>query len=129
MKYQLFVKKPNINLVIDIIKLFGLNGFDDINLFTKLNLLELKTVGNFKNIIPILKEYYLPCKAKIYLTSLDEKKCITILRQLLKKNNYNLVSNEKYIKGVKYNFYHIKQITNNKENTISPERKILLSFD
>ena len=59
--------------------------------------------------IPKLKEYYLPCKSRLYLTDLDEKKCITILRQLLKQYNYNILAKEKTIKSVKYNFYQIIQ--------------------
>ena len=76
-----------------------------------------------------LFKYYIPCKSKIYLVELNEKKCITILRQFLKVNNYTLISKEKYIKGNKQLFYQVipQQIdilTKNRES-----EKVVLSFD
>jgi hypothetical protein len=131
MKDQLFKNKPDFNLVTNIIKLFGLLDINDINLFTKQNLIDLDTISKMHEYIPKLKEFYLPCKSKLYLTGLDEKKCITILRQLLKQYNYNILAKEKTIKSVKYNFYQIIQFSNKKINTelTNDERKIVLSFD
>ena len=131
MKDQLFKNKPDFNLVTNIIKLFGLLDINDINLFTKQNLIDLDTISKMYEYIPKLKEYYLPCKSRLYLTDLDEKKCITILRQLLKQYNYNILAKEKTIKSVKYNFYQIIQFSNKKINTklTNDERKIVLSFD
>ena len=131
MKDQLFKNKPELNLVIEIIRLFGLEGFDDIKLFTKQNMIELNTVENMKEYIPKLQEYYLPCKSKIYLQDLNERKCINILRQLLKQYNHTLISKEKYIKSIKYNFHQIIQFSNKKidTNIQDTERKIVLSFD
>ena len=131
MKDQLFKNKPDFNLVTNIIKLFGLLDINDINLFTKQNLIDLDTISKMHEYIPKLKEFYLPCKSRLYLTDLDEKKCITILRQLLKQYNYNILAKEKTIKSVKYNFYQIIQFSNKKINTKSTndERKIVLSFD
>ena len=131
MKDQLFKNKPDFNLVTNIIKIFGLLDINDINLFTKQNLIDLDTINKMYEYIPKLKEYYLPCKSRLYLTDLDEKKCITILRQLLKQYNYNILAKEKTIKSVKYNFYQIIQFSNKKINTKSTndERKIVLSFD
>ena len=48
MKDQLFKNKPELNLVIEIIRLFGLEDFDDIQLFTKQNMIELNTVDKMK---------------------------------------------------------------------------------
>ena len=59
-----------------------------------------------------------------------KKKCITILRQLLKQHNYNILSKEKCIKGEKFNYYQIIEYSNKKINTEkSDERPIVLSFD
>ena len=69
------------------------------------NLEDLETVKQMNNIIDSLSLFYIPCKSKQYLTDLTEKKCITILRQLLKIHNYTLFSKEKFIKGKKYLFY------------------------
>ena len=130
MKDQLFKNKPDMNLVTDTIKLFGLSDFNDSTLFTKQNMIDLNTVQKINEIIPRLQDFYLPCKSKKYLTRLDEKKCITILRQLLKQYNYNLLTKEKCIKGEKFNYYQIIQYSNKKINTKQQEeRKIVLSFD
>ena len=48
MKDQLFKNKPELNLVIEIIRVFGLEDFDDIQLFTKQNMIELNTVEKMK---------------------------------------------------------------------------------
>ena len=130
MKDQLFKNKPDMNLVTDTIKLFGLSDFNDSTLFTKQNMIDLNTVQKINEIIPRLQDFYLPCKSKKYLTRLDEKRCITILRQLLKQYNYNLLTKEKCIKGEKFNYYQIIKYSNKKINTEQPdERKIVLSFD
>ena len=131
MKDQLFKNKPELNLVIEIIRLFGLENFDDIQLFTKQNMIELNTVEKMKDYIPKLQDFYLPCKSKIYLQDLNERKCINILRQLLKQYNHTLISKEKYIKSIKYNFHQIIQFSNKKidTNIQETERKIVLSFD
>ena len=130
MKDQLFKNKPDMNLVTNTIKLFGLSDFNDSTLFTKQNMIDLNTVQKMNEIIPRLQDFYLPCKSKKYLTRLDEKRCITILRQLLKQYNYNLLTKEKCIKGEKFNYYQIIKYSNKKINTEQPdERKIVLSFD
>ena len=131
MKDQLFKNKPDLNLVTKIIKLFGLLDINDINLFTKQNLIDLKTMEKINEYIPKLKEYYLPCKAKKYLTDLNEKKCINILRQLLKQYNHNILSKEKTIQSQKYTYYQIIQYSNKKidTKTNNVDRKVILSFD
>ena len=49
----------------------------------------MSTVNNRKLYLSDdLNEYYIPCKGKKYLTDLDEKKAITILRQIVKCFNY-----------------------------------------
>ena len=130
MKDQLFKYKPDMNLLNDIIRLFGLSGLNDTKLFTKQNMKDLNTVKKVNEIIPRLQDFYLPCKSKKYLTRLDDKKCITILRQVLKQYNYNLLTKEKCIKGEKFNYYHIIKYSNKKINTEPiDERVIVLSFD
>jgi len=121
-KNQLFKKIPSREFVINFLKLFIPNGFDvyyefyrdDINrkqVYAKLKL------SYFTN---NLKGYYLPCKYKKYFYNLDDKKLITILRQLLKIYGYNISSKEKYKNGKKYLMYHLKknhEIPNKKKKT------------
>ena len=121
-KNQLFKKIPSREFVINFLKLFIPNGFDvyyefyrdDINgkqVYEKLKL------SYFTN---NLKRYYLPCKYKKYFEKLDDKKLITILRQLLKIYGYNITSKEKYKNGKKYLMYYLKknhEIPNKKKKT------------
>ena len=73
---------------------------------------------NIKNIIEEsvddLKKLYIKCKHKIYLENLNEKKIITLLRQLLREHNFDLKAKEKYENGKKYLLYSItkKNINN-----------------
>ena len=75
---QLFRKRPNQDAVLPILELFNLNGFDDQKTFTKKDLVQFDTVKKINENIKVLKDFYLPCKAKIYLEDLNEKKSITI---------------------------------------------------
>ena len=75
-----------------------------------------------------LLRYYIPCKAKKYLTDLNEKKCITILRQFLKMQNHTLMSKEKYVNGKKILFYQVIPLQiDMKTNRYS--EKVVISFD
>ena len=130
MKDQLFRVKPDIPFINEFIQFYGLSDITDTNLFEKQNLIEFKTVENINKVMKKLYEYDLPCKSKVFLSSIDEKKCITILRQLLKIHNYNVTTKEKCIKGEKFNFYQIIPYSNKKINTKKEQdRPIVLSFD
>ena len=54
-----------------------------------------------------LKSYYIQCKHKLYLENLNEKKMITLLRQLLRTHDYELKTKEKYDNGKKFLLYTI----------------------
>lgn len=101
------------------------------NFINKLFNIELNSSTNYnfskktlltKNIKDILLEYidelkkiYIKCKHKIYLEDLNEKKIITLLRQLLRFHDFDLKAKEKYENGKKYLLYTItkKKINNN----------------
>ena len=68
----------------------------------------------------------MPCKKKVYLNNITEKKSITILRQILKLYDYNVKSVEKYIKGDKLIEYNIYSKNKNKE---FDKNKCIISFD
>jgi hypothetical protein len=91
-----------------------------------------KTIKN-RNIIDIiiskidnLKKYYIKCKHKIYLENLNEKKIITLLRQLLRLHEFNLSAKEKYENNQKYLLYTVT-----KKVDIVPLKKInsTINFD
>ena len=124
---QLFKKRPTQDGVLPILSLYNLTGLDDIKTFTKKDLALFDTVKKINENLGLFEELYLPCKAKIYLSDLNEKKSITILRQILKLFKYNLKSTEKYYQGekmIEYNIY----CTFKKDET-NPEEKCVISFD
>ena len=91
-----------------------------------------KTIIN-KNINEIVLKYmsesekiYIKCKHKVYLENLNEKKIITLLRQILREHYYELKAKEKYESGKKYLLYTIS-----KKNTNNDIKKInsTINFD
>ena len=104
---QLFRKIPDKILFDKLLEAFNLKSIDDIKLFSKLDLLNHNSVNKMNNLKVILQEYYLPCKARTYLSALNEKNVITILRQILKTRNYTISSREKYMKGCKFIIYNL----------------------
>ena len=129
MKNQLFLISQDMQITESILHLFGIKDITDNHSFTRVNLIDLKTVEKMNELSEELNKYYIPCKSKKYLTELNEKKCITILRQFLKIHNHTLISKERYIKGNKHLFYQvipqqIDMLTKNRES-----EKVILSFD
>jgi hypothetical protein len=128
-KNQLFKVIPDRNFVVELLNLYGIKDFYDTHYFTVKNLESLNTLEKIKKLCEKLREYYIPCKAKVYLKNIDIKRCIVILRQFLKCHNFTLYSKEKYFNKVKHTTYRI--ISNN-EGITTPEKKtniIVVSFD
>ena len=65
-KYQLFKKIPPIEFLEDILKLYGLNGFDEHYYFSFENLINNNTIENLNNKTEDFEKYYLKCKMKYY---------------------------------------------------------------
>ena len=127
-KNQLFKVYPNIEITEKILEYFGIKGLDDNHSFTRENLSDLNTVENINDMYDEIIRYYIPCKGKKYLIDLNEKKCITILRQFLKILNYTLMSKEKYINGKKILFYQVIPLQIDM-NTNRDSDKVVISFD
>lgn len=127
-KNQLFKVSPNVEITEKILENFGIKGLDDNHSFTRDNLSDLDTVNNINEMYDELVRYYIPCKAKKYLTELNEKKCITLLRQFLKMQNYTLMSKEKYVEGKKILFYQVIPMQIDMKTNRDSE-KVVLSFD
>ena len=118
-RFQLFKKIPEREFLLEILQLYGLNGFDTDYCFTREMLKNGSVVDNLNTRMDRLKEYYLPCKAKVYLNNLNEKRSITVLRQLLKPEGYKVVSKERYHNGKKYLEYHLFNTNEPANMTIS----------
>ena len=134
---QLFITKPPIELLNEILKGFKINNLNSKKKFSYLDMNRLNTLNTFYNLENELKKYYLPCKQKIYfndIKKLTNKEAITILKQLLKIHNYDLNSKEKFIKGIKYSVYNIitkqeKLLNKNKNKNKNKHDEIIIIFD
>ncbi len=115
-KEQLFKKMPSKEFVESVLKLFIPNGFQDIYYqFSRKMMIEKGVVEKLEGMKDQLKEYYMNCKHAKYLDTMDPKKAVTILRQLLRPYHYRVVSMEKYYNGQKYLLYKIESIEPEKE--------------
>jgi len=134
---QLFINKPPIELLDKIIIAFGLTSINDTSEFSQLDMDKhktIQTINNFKN--DIIK-CYIPCKRKTYEDNCNSNLGnITMFRQILKTNNHDLYSKEKFIKGVKYLVYKIvtkqEKVLKNKTKKKKKKEKlkdIVIVFD
>ena len=127
-KNQLFAKiNPPFNLVKLIVGLLINYPFEDIYYeFTKKIINEKRVLEKIEPYIEELKKYYLKCKHIKYLENIDDKKFITILRQILRPYNYSIKAYEKYNNGEKYLLYVIMK---NKEENKLKKINSIISFD
>lgn len=123
---QLFVKQVDIEVVYELMGCYGLKGFHDKRLFCKNDLIRNKTVEKINNMKSVLEPYYLPCKARLYLNSINEKRAITILKQIVRLYNYHLISKEKNHNNHKMIFY---QLLSEDERTVPLHmKKVRMDF-
>ncbi len=126
-KEQLFKNIPTKEFVEDVLKLFIPNGFQDSYYqFSRKMITEKNVIEKLNLLMPQLKNYYMNCKQKKYLENLDPKKCVTILRQLLRLYEYRVISIEKYHNGQKFLLYKIEKIEVEKDNY---QKKLIVEFD
>lgn len=118
--HQLFRLKVETDVLIKLLKCFNLNGLEDKKVFSKYDLVKCDTLHKLEDMKSELEIYYLPCKSKIYLHELTEKKAITVLKQVLRLHGYFLVSKEKNVSNKKVIFY---VLMNEKEKHKTPNMK------
>jgi hypothetical protein len=106
--YQLFKSIPPPTFMDDFLACFGLRGLDDSSEFSKFTLRERGTVDQLVELLPEIVLYYIPCKAKKYLSEIDEDRAITIMRQLLRLYEYELSKKERVINKKKVIFYSLQ---------------------
>ena len=106
-RHQLFKKIPPKEIVLKYLNCFGFKDFNDRRCICKKYFSRMNVIPNIKKIIQELKIFYLPCKSKVYINNITEKKCITILRQFIKVHGYTLISKERYIEGKKMSVYRL----------------------
>ena len=118
---QLFKKSPDIYIINKILNTLGIDEFKEEFSFRKKDLFLFGTIDKMKELEMELREYYYPCKAKLYLNNIDQNKCITIIRQFLRNAGHNLLSKEKYNNGEKF----ITYILSATHHIKSPKIKII----
>ena len=128
-KNQLFKIIPDSDIIQELLTVFGLENLEDTTSFTKQSLKDTNAVEKIEELSDRLKDYYIPCKSRIYLEGIDETKCITLLRQFLRTQDYTLVTKDRSIKGQKMKIYRLIKITNPKKGKAKTVDNILLSFD
>lgn len=128
---QLFTKKVDTDVVLKLLQCFGINDLNEKKIFCKYDLMQNNTVAKLNTLKPELEHYYLPCKARVYLEDLTEKRAITVLKQVLRLHGYYLNSKEKNLNNKKIIFY---QMINEKDKLQPQNMKRynitnILSFD
>lgn len=100
---RLFRQLPPRALVEEILTHLKLHGLSESRWFSK-DELNLTTLDEW---IPLLEPYYLPCKAKRFLTEIDSSRTITIIRHILNPLQYELRTQERMYKLQKMTMYQI----------------------
>ena len=130
---QLFTKKPDTEIVNELVKIYGFSNLEDTNhKFSKKDLEQINILVKLLQLKDRLEEYYIPCKRRVYMNDITISKSITILRQFLKTVEYTLLSQEKYISGKKMIVYSIISIIEKKNMKEEKERKknrYIVTFD
>jgi len=126
-KNQLFRTIPELSIVEELLSYYGLSTLTDTKSFNMEILRELNTIEKITEYCEELSKYYIPCKAKVYLVNIDEKRCITILKQIIKTHGYTLISSTKSVKGEKMKIYRL--IKNDKTDIVKKSTGVIVSFD
>jgi hypothetical protein len=100
---KLFRVYPPKELVDEILQHLKLQGLQEKRWFTRDELC-LQTMDEW---LPLLEPYYIPCKAKRFLSQIDSSRIITILRHILHPLEYDLRTQERMYKLQKTTLYQI----------------------
>lgn len=105
---QLFVEKPPDSLILSCIKLLGWTSLTDKRVLIRTDLDDLQIAARFTTLMNDIKRYYLPCKQEKYLSTMNTKAIITIVRQLLKTMGYNIRGIERVMDNKKEMIYKLE---------------------
>jgi len=125
---QLFKNKPPLEFILKVLNIIGVKSLENNNTFRKHDLKE-NVITKINSIKLDFLEYYIPCKYNIYFTDLDNKKLITILRQMVKMYNFKIISKDTHFKGDKITTYIFKIGNNKKQTNTSIKNKYTIIFD
>jgi hypothetical protein len=125
---QLFRERVPEELLERVAKCFGLQSIHDTTLFCKTDLERHESCNKVIYMLDEIRHYYLPCKARMYLTEMDEGKCITSFRQMLRLHNLNLRSIQKYVNYKKVTYYFISEEATPHKKIKMTQENITISF-
>ena len=119
MRKQVFQKLLPPELIKEIVGFFGIYALEKGKSFQNIDLEKLGTLQKIKAKLPKLREYYYPCKAKLFLNeeNLTLRRAITILRQIISIKGLTLEVREKFVKKKKILIYTV--ISEDREKKIS----------
>lgn len=104
MKDSVFREVPSKEVVLEWLNRLQISDFNDCHALTEKTFL----FDEFNSIILEAEPYYFPCKAQIYLhRSVNMKRAMTVLRQLVKIHGYTFFTRERLIAGEKINEYYL----------------------
>lgn len=126
---QLFRKPVDLDIMNDLLHCFDLTGIDDTRTFTKYEMYRSGCVQKVCEMLPRLQDIYLPCKAKVYLVDITEKRAVTILKQMLRLFNRNVISRERNVMSVKMIVYQIMDHDMNSLHGIHISRPNVIETD
>lgn len=118
--FQLFIDKPNIDFMNNLLSCYGINSLEDKQEFCKDDLENLNVIDSLEELIPEMIIYYLPCKSRVYLKDITIKRSVTILSHFLRLYDYKLCRKERIVSGKKQMYY---TIMNNKLTGIHISKK------
>ena len=115
---QLFRKRVDTDLLLDIARCFGLSTLNDRKSFCKQDLFKERTVERLRPLLPTIEDHYLPCKARVYIDELTEKRAITMFKQMLRLHGHYLLSRERNVNNRKIVYY---TLMNEMERDVIPK--------
>ncbi len=102
---NLFSEKVPRAVVNEVLRSLKFDSIEDTRVFTLKDL----TPESFESSLLLIEPYYIPCKAQKYLHKpLTNLRVLTIIRQLLRSQNYSLIAQEKTTNGVRGMHYQIQ---------------------
>lgn len=130
MTHPLFSKMPTETILLKVIECFDLVSFQDTRYFSCQDIEDNGTCERLFKLKPELKEFYHTCKGRLYLNDLVPKSAITLLRQLLRTIEINVVAHEKYSEGTKTRYYQlVPKGTYNPPILLREKINITINFD
>jgi hypothetical protein len=126
---QLFRHEPDVEFIYKLIKCFNIKDLNDNHQFCKHDLELYKTVEKINDLILEMRQFYVPCKSISYLSEIDEKRCITILKHFISIYNYTLNRKEVIKKNKKVIYYNIISVEENKMKITFENDTQTINFD